>query len=238
MLPVFIVDAIPQEGEISIVGDEAHHAAAVVRIKEGDELIVTDGRGNSAHVTVMTSSKKLVRCEILSTEVVAANPTKLTVVQALTKGDRARETLELLTEAGADVIVPWNSLRSIGQWKDDTQAKWQSWTREATKQSRRAWIPEIKEMHTTKSIIELMRTQNCALVFHESSSTKLSHLLEGKVHEQVLIIIGPEGGLAKEEIDAFVSVGGNLVGMGKPVFRSAHAGAVALAAVQTALGIW
>ena len=238
MLSVFIVDTIPEKGEISIIGDEAHHAAAVVRIKEGDELLVTDGRGSSAHVRVKSATKKLVRCEILSREIIAANPTRLTVVQGLTKGDRARETIELLTEAGVDVIVPWNAQRSIGQWKDDTLSKWQSWTREATKQSRRVWIPEVSELHSTTSVAQLIKSHPCTLVFHESSSVKLSHLLQGKLHKEVLIVIGPEGGLAEEELDAFSSAGGTLVGMGKPVFRSAHAGAVALAAVQTALGIW
>ena len=238
MLSVFIVDEIPQTGEISIVGDEAHHAAAVVRIQQGDELIVTDGRGNSAHVRVTSATKKIVLCEVLSREVSAPNPTQFTVVQALTKGDRARETIELLTEAGVDVIAPWSSQRSVGQWKDDAQAKWQSWAREATKQSRRVWIPHVTDLHSTTSVAELIKSHTCALVFHESSSVKLSQFLEGKLHERVLIIIGPEGGLAEEEVSSFVSAGGTVVGMGKPVFRSAHAGAVALAAVQTALGIW
>ena len=238
MLSVFIVDELPREGEVSIVGDEAHHASAVVRIKEGDELLVTDGRGSSAHVRVLSSTKKIVRCEVLSREMAHANPTKFIVVQALTKGDRARETIELLTEAGVDVIVPWTAQRSVGQWKDDTHSKWQSWAREATKQSRRVWIPEVAQLHSSATVAQLIESHSCALVFHESSAVKLSQLLQGKLHPEVIIIIGPEGGLDEHELDAFVSAGGTVVGMGKPVFRSAHAGAVALAAVQTALGIW
>ena len=238
MLSVFIVDEIPDAGEISILGDEAHHAVSVMRIKADDELMVTDGRGKSAHVKVLSTEKKLVRCLILSAEASEASSTKLMVVQALTKGDRARETIELLTEAGVDVIVPWSSQRSIGQWKDDAQSKWENWAREATKQSRRAWIPDITAVHSTEMVGELIKANDCALVFHESSAKKLSELLEGESYEKVLVIIGPEGGLTDEELDVFTACGGNVVGLGKPVFRSAHAGAVALAAVQTALGIW
>lgn len=238
MLSVFIVDEIPQSGEISITGDEAHHAVSVMRIKADDELMVTDGRGNSAHVKVLSTEKKLVRCLILSTEANRASSTKLMVVQALTKGDRARETIELLTEAGVDAIVPWSSQRSIGQWKEDAQSKWESWAREAMKQSRRAWIPEISSVHSTSMIVDLIKASECSLVFHESSDRKLSQILQGKVYKEVLIVIGPEGGLADAEIDAFVASGATVVGLGKPVFRSAHAGAAALAAVQTALGIW
>ena len=87
-------------------------------------------------------------------------------------------------------------------------------------------------------ITELIKAHDCSLVFHESSNVKLSQLLEEKVYKEVLIIIGPEGGLTETELDVFVASGGTVVGLGKPVFRSAHAGAAALAAAQTALGIW
>lgn len=238
MLSLFIVDEIPQSGEIYITGDEAHHAVSVVRISVGDEVVVTDGRGKTAQVKVLSTEKKSLRGAILTTEEIDPSATRITVVQALTKGDRARETIELLTEAGVDVIVPWSSQRSIGQWKADAQSKWESWAREATKQSRRAWIPEIRSVHSTSMIVDLIKANECSLVFHESSDRKLSQILQGKVYKGVLIVIGPEGGLADAEIDAFVASSATVVGLGKPVFRSAHAGAAALAAVQTALGIW
>lgn len=238
MLSVFIVDSIPENGIVSIIEEEAHHAAAVMRINAGDEVMVTDGRGNSAHVKVLSSSKKSIECEVISREVSLPTTTKLTVLQALTKSDRAREAIELLTEAGADEIVPWSAHRSIGQWKDDAGEKWRLWAREATKQSRRSWIPEIASHHNTADAITLASDFSSVLIFHEISEEKLSTFLAGKSCERVLLIIGPEGGLTDEEVEAFVSAGGKIVGLGKPVFRSAHAGAAALAAVQTALGIW
>jgi 16S rRNA (uracil1498-N3)-methyltransferase len=238
MLSVFIVDAIPDHGKLLIVGEEAHHASSVMRLNAGDEVIVTDGQGNSAHVKILTAGKKSVECEILSKEKIAQSTTKLTVLQALTKSDRARETIELLTEAGVDEIVPWSAQRSIGHWKDDAQDKWKMWAREATKQSRRSWIPAIASHHNTAEAIELAKKTSCVLIFHEGSTEKLSSFLKGKSIDHILLIIGPEGGLTDEEVEAFVKTEGKIIGLGKPVFRSAHAGAAALAAVQTALGIW
>lgn len=238
MLSVFIVDEIPDKGRLLILGEEAHHASSVMRVTAGDEVIVTDGRGNSAQVRILSISKKSLECEILSKEITEPSPIKLTVLQALTKSDRARETIELLTEAGVDEIVPWSAQRSIGQWKDDAGEKWKIWAREATKQSRRSWIPEIASHHNTSEAIELAKKNSSVLIFHEGSSEKLSSFLKGKSVDQLLIIIGPEGGLTDEEVEGFVKVGGKIIGIGKAVFRSAHAGAAALAAVQTALGIW
>jgi 16S rRNA (uracil1498-N3)-methyltransferase len=165
-------------------------------------------------------------------------------MQALTKGDRARETIELLTEAGVDEIIPWSASRSIGQFKDeqDSLHKWRSWARESTKQSRRAWFPKISTLQSGVSATEVLLDFDLTLLFHESDGGKLSDLLAKAQSEKslnkVLLIIGPEGGISDEEAAAFLERGALSVAMGLPIFRSAHAGAAALAAVQTGLGIW
>jgi len=234
MLSVFIVDTIPEKGEISIIGDEAHHAAAVVRIKEGDELLVTDGRGSSAHVRVKSATKKIVRCEVLSREMAHANPTKFIVVQALTKGDRARETIELLTEAGVDVIVPWAATRSIGKGTD----KFAVTAREASKQSRRFRIPEVTPLATTNQICEAIKLSDLAIAFHESATHKLSDQISSHNVQHLLIIIGPEGGITDEELAAFEAAGAKVALMGRPILRSAHAGIAAVSAVSALLKVW
>jgi 16S rRNA (uracil1498-N3)-methyltransferase len=164
----------------------------------------------------------------------------LTVVQALTKGDRARETIELLTEGGAEIIIPWQAANSIGEWKSEKDAlsKWKSWTREATKQSRRSWIPQILDLHTTAQIKNRIQDSELTFVFHESSSSQLSENLDLAPPKDVTLIIGPEGGITEDEYAGFQSAGALGVKLGRPVFRSAHAGVAALAAVQTGLKIW
>ena len=153
MLPLFIVEIIPDRGDVVIEGDEAHHLG-VTRIKVGERISVTNGMGRRAEVEVLDINKRNVGCRIIDVNDEPRPRTILTVVQALTKGDRARETIELLTEGGADFIIPWQATNSIGEWNSEKDAlsKWKSWAREATKQSRRSWIPQILDLHTTAQI--------------------------------------------------------------------------------------
>lgn len=209
-------------------------------MKLGEHLALTDGRGARAEVEVIELTKKSLTARILLREDFPDSEVELTVLQALTKGDRARETVELLTEAGVNQILPWSAARSIGQWKDESEAqeKWQLWAREATKQSRRSWIPSVAKLHSLNDAIESFSHFDLVLLFHEGSKEKLSMLLNTLQPKKVLIIIGPEGGITQEESESFIAAGAKTVSMGRPIFRAAHAGAAALAAVQTGLGIW
>ncbi|MGA0410568.1 MAG: 16S rRNA (uracil(1498)-N(3))-methyltransferase [Candidatus Nanopelagicaceae bacterium] len=240
MLPLFIVENIPDRGDLVIEGEEAHHAGSVARIKVGERVSVTNGLGRRAEVEVLDINKRNIGCRIIDVSDEPRAKTILTVIQALTKGDRARETIELLTEGGADIIIPWSASRSIGQWKEDKDslAKWRSWAREATKQSRRNWIPEVLDVQTTSQIKQRIEDSEFALMLHESGENKFSELARGKAPKEVLLIIGPEGGISEDEAAGFVQAGANSVVLGKPVFRSAHAGVAALSAVQAGFGIW
>ena len=244
MLPVFIVDELPDKGELFVSGDEAHHAISVTRIKVNEIIALTDGKGRRVSVEVTSITKRSFSAKVLTVQDFPASQIWLTVMQALTKGDRARETIELLTEAGVDEIIPWSANRSIGQFKDeqDSLDKWRSWARESTKQSRRAWFPKISTLQNGINASEVLSGFDLTLLFHESDGGKLSDLLsKAQIEKQltrVLLIIGPEGGISDEEVAAFLERGALSVAMGLPIFRLAHAGAAALAAVQTGLGIW
>lgn len=240
MLSLFIVENIPDRGDLVIEGDEAHHAGSVSRIKVGERVLVTNGAGRRAEVEVLDINKRNIGCRILEVVDEPRSRTILIVIQALTKGDRARETLELLTEGGADIIIPWSASRSIGQWKEDKDAlsKWRSWAREATKQSRRNWIPQILDIHSTSQVKERIEDGEFSLMLHEAGVNKFSDVVTGKPPREVNLIIGPEGGISDDEAALFEKAGAQSVVLGKPVFRSAHAGVAALAAVQSGFGIW
>lgn len=240
MLPLFIVENIPDRGDLVIEGEEAHHAGSVSRIKVGERIAVTNGIGRRAEVEVLDINKRNISCRVIDVIDEARPKTILTVIQALTKGDRARETIELLTEGGADIIIPWSASRSIGQWKEDKDSlsKWRSWSREATKQSRRSWIPQVLDLHSTSQIRERIEDSEFTLLLHEAGSMKLSKVVSGKPPREVNMIIGPEGGISDDEAALFEKAGAQSVVLGKPVFRSAHAGVAALAAVQSGFGIW
>lgn len=240
MLSLFIVENIPNQGDVLIEGDEAHHAVSVARVKVGERIAVTNGQGRRAEVEVTDVTKRNLTGRIIDLAEEPRSQTTLTVVQALTKGDRARETIELLTEGGVDVIIPWSASHSIGQWREEKDAlsKWRNWAREATKQSRRSWIPQVTDLQTTAAVKERISQSELTLMFHEVGTGRISTILNGKSPREVTLIIGPEGGISDDEASAFIGAGAHTVVMGKPIFRSAHAGVAALAAVQSALGIW
>ena len=239
MLPLFIVENIPDRGDVVIEGDEAHHLG-VARIKVGERITVTNGAGRRAEVEVLDINKRNVGCRILEVVDEPRPKTILTVVQALTKGDRARETIELLTEGGAEIIIPWQAANSIGQWKEEKDAlsKWRAWAREATKQSRRSWIPQVLDLHSTAELKRRIQDGEFTLVFHESSEISLTEIFKSVTPKEVILVIGPEGGITEDEVAGLVSSGAKVVSIGRAVFRSAHAGVAALAAVQTGFGIW
>lgn len=240
MLPLFIVENIPDRGDLVIEGDEAHHAGSVVRVKIGERISVTNGSGRRAEVEVLDINKRNIACRIIEVRDEVRGSSILAVIQALTKGDRARETIELLTEGGADVIIPWSAARSVGQWKEDKDAlaKWRSWAREATKQARRSFMPQVLELHTTAQVKERIEDGEYSLLFHEAGSKQLSEIVNGKPPREINLIIGPEGGITEDEVALFSKAGAVPVRLGAPVFRAAHAGVAALSAVQSRFGIW
>ncbi len=235
MLSLFFVPEIADGPAITVTGDEAHHAVTVVRLSAGDRALLSDGAGKWAEVEVLSTSKKSFDAGVISRGFQAATSPRLTVVQALTKSDRTKEMLELLVQAGVDQIVPWASARSISKWQSDSQSKWESAALAAAKQARRFYIPSISDLVTTEKI-----AGENILVLHESATTSLSQIVSADwaAKADITLVIGPEGGISHEELAILESHGAETVRMGTPVFRSAHAGAAALSAVQALIGKW
>jgi 16S rRNA (uracil1498-N3)-methyltransferase len=140
----------------------------------------------------------------------------------------------MLTEVGVDVIVPWAASRSVAVWKGDRAAKalgrWRTTAREAAKQSRRSWFPEVAEMVTTAEVAELLAKASVPVVLHEAASGPLGDLpVPGR--GEIVIVVGPEGGISDEELDAFATVGAEPVRLGSSVLRTSTAGVAATAAL-------
>ncbi len=134
-LALFLVDRLPDGDELTLDGDDGHHAAVVKRVRVGEHLLVGDGRGTVLTCVVRGSRRDAVELSVLSRTTVAASDPRLVVVQALAKGDRGDLAVELLTELGADEIVPWSAERAVTRWEPDRAAKararWQRTAREA-----------------------------------------------------------------------------------------------------------
>jgi 16S rRNA (uracil1498-N3)-methyltransferase len=238
MLTLFFVEDLPAAAGLiyEFDSEDAHHAIKVLRIGVGDIFNLSDGKGSWSRVVAEDVSKKSIRVRVLESGFESELSTHFTIVQAIPKGDRIKDSIELSTEGGADRIVMWKANRSIGK-ADEKIEKLQNTAREASKQSRRFRIPEVSGVATTENIVDEIAKSDLALVFHESAMAPLSSIV-GPGPRKVLMIIGPEGGLTDEELETFAAAGAKVVHMGRPVLRSAHAGLAALAAVNTALSVW
>jgi 16S rRNA (uracil1498-N3)-methyltransferase len=238
MLSLFFVDDLPQSvgHSYEFQGDDAVHAVKVLRITSGEIFNLSDGAGRFARVQVLTITKKSATVKVLEVGFQEALPVTFTVIQAIPKGDRVKETIELCTEGGADRILMWKAARSIGKAEEKID-KLQVTAREASKQSRRFRIPEVRGIAGINAVVDEIAHADLAIVFHEAATQQLSQLVHPGP-KKILIIIGPEGGLTDDEVDSFARAGATVALLGRPVLRSAHAGLAALAAVNTALSVW
>lgn len=210
-------------------GDEGRHAATVKRMRAGEVINLSDGMGTRAIATVTEVHKHKIDVAIEQVSFEDAPEPRFVVVQALAKGERAELAVEMLTEVGADAIIPWKADHSIGKWDsiDKGLEKWRRTARESSKQSRRAWIPEISELHTTDQICELVKSAASVFVLHESADQALAACA---IREQgtIMLIVGPEGGISPEELSQFAQAGARVVHMGASVMRTSTAGAIAV----------
>jgi 16S rRNA (uracil1498-N3)-methyltransferase len=243
-LPVHLVPSLDGSSVGSLVrvdGDEAHHAVAVRRIRVGEALLLTDGRGALAEGAVEATGKRTLDVRLTSYDVVAEPSPSVTVVQALAKGDRGERAVEMLTEIGAARIVPWAAARSVAVWKGDratkSLARWRATAREAAKQSRRAWHPEVAELASTDYVREIAAAADLAIVLHEEATGSLASLAVPEAGN-VVLVVGPEGGLTDEEVAGFVAAGAHAVRLGAEVLRTSTAGVAATAAILSRTPRW
>jgi 16S rRNA (uracil1498-N3)-methyltransferase len=236
-LPVFLSQSVAGTSagaSVVLDGDEGRHAATVMRIRAGEQLVLTDGAGTSATCTVTEAGKARLSLRV-DTVAYADRPVpSVTVVQALPKGDRGELAVEMLTEIDVDRIVPWAAARSVAVWRGEraakSLAKWRVTARAASKQARRSWLPEVTEQASTDEVVTLLQDADLAVVLHEGAHVPLAALpLEGV--ERVVVVVGPEGGLTDDELRAFADAGGEVVRLGTSVLRTSTAGVVAVSAL-------
>jgi len=210
-------------------GDEGRHAATVKRMREGEVIHLCDGQGTRAIATVVKVHKHSLDLSIDQFTFEEAPEPRFVVVQALAKGERAELAVEMLTEVGADAIIPWRAEHSIGKWDSVEKGleKWRRTSRESAKQSRRAWIPEISNLKSTAEVCEMMSQAQSVFVLHESADQALAACA---IREQgtIMIVVGPEGGISPDELAAFSAAGARVVHMGASVMRTSTAGAIAV----------
>jgi len=239
--PYFLVDDVPGAGPFQLTGPEGRHAATVRRLRVGEHLMLTDGRGGVAPATVLHVGRGELTVQVDASEQIAAPAVRVTLVQAVPKGDRGELAVELATEAGVDALVPWAAQRCIARWGADraphSVLRWRAAAREAAKQSRRPFVPDVADLADTPAVTGLIGRSAAALVLHESATAPL-RAAELPDTGDVVLIVGPEGGLTEEELTVFQAAGAVPVRLGPQVLRTSTAGAVALGALGVLTGRW
>ena len=253
--PLFFAD--PARLRAAAVGDlvvldgaEGRHAATVRRLSVGEKLELSDAEGLLCSAEVAAVSGHAIHARIVARTLVPEPSPHLTVVQALVKGERDERAVETMTEVGVDTIVPWEAGRSVVRWDPARAAKgvarWRSTAHEAAKQARRPRIPLVADTETTAQVVERVRqlfsssgstVSSVALVLHESATRPLSEIAVAGIGD-VVLIVGPEGGISDDELGAFEAAGAQSVRLGPTVLRTSTAGTVAAAIVLGGSGRW
>lgn len=236
-LPVFLEPSVTGAAvgdRVELTGEEARHAVVVRRTRVEERVVLTDGAGTSATVQVTETAATALAGTVEAVAVTEPEMPRVVVVQAIPKGDRGELAVEMLTEVGVDVVVPWAAARSVSVWRGEKRAKalarWRSTAREAAKQARRSWFPEVTDLVSTAEVAALLRAASVPVVLHEAASGPLADLpLPGR--GEIVVVVGPEGGIAEDELAAFAAVGAEPVRLGSSVLRTSTAGVAATAAL-------
>jgi 16S rRNA (uracil1498-N3)-methyltransferase len=240
-LPRFLVPALPPDDAYVLDGPEGRHASTVQRLRVGERLTLTDGRGGTARAEVTAAGRGTLTLRIDERRYEEPPDPRLVVVQGIAKGERGELAVQAMTEVGVDEIVPWSAARSVALWRGERGARsrerWVTTAREATKQSRRAWLPAVAETASTAQVARRLAAAAAGLVLHEAAATPLS-AVDLPDSGEIVLVVGPEGGIADQELDEFVAVGARPVRLGRTVLRTSTAGAAALAVLSARLGRW
>ncbi|MBF6089359.1 16S rRNA (uracil(1498)-N(3))-methyltransferase [Nocardia cyriacigeorgica] len=242
---VFYLDEIPAPGGIAVLdGPEGRHAATVRRIRVGEQITLSDGRGLLAESEVVAAQRDRLELAVRASAVAPPAQPPVTVVQALPKSDRSELAVELMTEAGADVIVPWQAARCVANWEakaDKGIGKWRAAAKSAARQSRRAYIPEVTGLHRTADLLTAVRTAKAdgavVAALHESGESRFTRLPLREA-SAIMLIVGPEGGLDDAELSALAEAGAEVALLGPTVLRTSTAAAVALGALGALTARW
>ena len=226
---------------VQLTGPEGHHAAAVRRLRVGEAIALTNGRGLKARGVVSAVGPKQLTASIQTVETIELPAVTFTLIQAVAKGDRDELAIQAATELGTTKVVPWQAERSISKWDGKEQKnreRWQQIVDEAAKQALRAWFPEVLPVHTSKTLAkQISESAGTFLVLDPTSPLSLNQV-ELSTSGEVALIVGPEGGISEAELSLFESAGAQRVHLGSGILRTSTAGMAAIAVLAAKYGYW
>jgi 16S rRNA (uracil1498-N3)-methyltransferase len=234
--PLFLasVEALASVGAgdaVVLDGDEGRHAADVRRLRAGEPIDLSDGRGVVVRGEVADVNRGRVTVSVRERLVMPRRDPRFVVVQALAKGGRDEDAVEAMTEVGVDEVLGWQSSRAVAKWTDRTESRWRSTARAAAKQARSAWVPVVGGPLSTDEVARRLESAAQSVVLHEQASRPLSSI-SMPASGDVMLVVGPEGGITEEELGAFQAAGAAQCRLGDTVLRSSTAGVAALSVLS------
>jgi 16S rRNA (uracil1498-N3)-methyltransferase len=207
---------------------------------------ITDGAGTMASCVITAVRAGAADLTVIARVFEPAPVPRLTVVQAIPKGDRGELAVETMTEVGVDELVPWAAERCVVRWRGDKAdkgaARWRSAAIAAAKQSRRSWLPEVTPVASTAEVVARVRAASggtgLAVLLDPDAKESLTEVAGGRGVTEIILLVGPEGGISPAETSALAAAGAAGARLGPTVLRASSAGAIAAALVMTAAGRW
>lgn len=243
--PLFRTEfATPPESGLAVTlgGSEGKHAVNVRRMRVGEGIQLSDGKGLRVRgrVSALGNSSLTVTVDSVTQE---AKPTVgLTIIQALAKGDRDELAIQAATELGCWGVVPWQADRSISKWEGAKIAKsverWQTIVSEAAKQSLRVFEPKVSAPVSSKQLAAMITNFDLVLILDPTATQGLGQISFEEYQKSVAIVVGPEGGISEQELESFAAAGAKRMHLGAPILRTSTAGVAAIAVIQAKLGLW
>jgi 16S rRNA (uracil1498-N3)-methyltransferase len=228
----------PQPGQpVALEAADARHAIRSLRLRPGDEFTSSDGEGGVVRCRVVRAQRLLVEAEVLDRAEVPRPRPLLTVALAPPKGDRLTWAVQKLSELGTDAIVLVETARSVRRWEGERGARigprLATVSREAAKQSRRAFIPSVSGPVPWPEAVVPEAVRGPEVILWEASRDGLLSVLPEEAPDEVALVVGPEGGIPQEDARAAQAAGALLASLGQNILRTETA-AVAAAAVALA----
>ena len=230
---------------ISLDRAASGHAIRSQRLQAKDPVLVSDGAGTLAEGVIQTADPQSTQIRVTQVSIQSQPRVRINLVQALAKADRDLLAAQTATELGVDAVTPWQAQRSIvrirAERAEKILGKWRSKLQAAAQQSRRAIIPDLKDPMITTEVARLHDPENGhhIVVLHEDGTTEIDHAVALTSGVQTLhIVVGPEGGVAPQELAAIEQAGGTAVKIGHNVLRSSTAGPVAITLLNQLLKRW
>ncbi len=226
---------------ITLSGPEGRHAATVRRLAVGERVDVADGAGTVAECVVTAAGAGTLELAVRRRRAEPPPEPAIVVAQAIPKGDRGQLAVEVLTEAGTDGLVAWEAERCVTRWRGDRGQRaldrWRATAREAAKQARRGRVPEVSGPEPTSGIASRAGRAALAVLLDPGAPVSLAALDLPRSGE-ILVAVGPEGGVTPAEIRALTAAGAVPAHLGPTVLRTSTAGVVAVSVLLSRTARW